>query len=52
MFDAGIRIVSLVFVSGILLFLTFFLWSLLYARKASAANPLSIRSAWRATTAT
>jgi hypothetical protein len=41
MHDLGVRIVSTLLLSGTLLFVAFFLFSVLYPRKAAAASPVS-----------
>jgi len=41
MHDLGVRIVSALLLSGALLFVAFFLFSILYPRKAAAASPAS-----------
>jgi YidC/Oxa1 family membrane protein insertase len=41
MHDLGVRIVSTLLLSGVLLFVAFFLFNILYPRKAAAATPAS-----------
>jgi YidC/Oxa1 family membrane protein insertase len=45
MHDLGVRIVSTLLLSGVLLFVAFFLFGILYPRKAAAASPTSTASA-------